>query len=530
MKTKILSLIAAMSATCALAGPTLQVVNIEKKNGTVEKFGVEDIKSMSFLPGSNDANIKSVDLGLTVNWAEVNMDLSQPNKCATAPEAAGGYYGWGDPTGQHQEQPETDKITPYEGDKEICLSYYGGMIPLKDICGTEYDIAHVQWGGGWRMPSRAEQDELRLNCTWTKETRGTMNGYKVTGPSGNSIFLPAGGFRLGKDVYFTGNWMGYYWSGTLNPNQGFSQYAYSLDFSDEYYEWFSDSRYYGQGVRPVSEKKGVIIEKNNGEKITIPADEIARITVDEFTISEDHYEAVDLGLSVMWAAVNVDLDEYDYASPSPEVAGGYYGWGDPTGTNHSEDENDYPKYSDVTSISGTDLDLIHTHWGGSWRLPTMEEAQELRKCTWTWVDTYKGKAQAGYIVTGPNGNSIFLPAVGWRTGELLKNVGTHGYYWTGTNCSAYYCYQIGFNNKYFWEMTYRNNGFQLRGVRPKKTVLKGDVNNDGTVDVTDANIIINIVLGKDNAANYDGRADLTGENDVDVSDLNSLLNIILGLN
>lgn len=57
---------------------------------------------------------------------------------------------------------------------------------------------------------------------------------------------------------------------------------------------------------------------------------------------------------------------------------------------------------------------------------------------------------------------------------------------------------------------------------------KGDVNGDGVVDVSDANIVINIILGNDDAANYDGRADVTGDGDVDVADVNALINIILG--
>lgn len=466
MKTKIfalLTLLAVQVQVWAESNPARQIVTVYKTDGTTEKYSVADIKGMNFSPNPDADNFCSVDLGLSVDWADVNMDLSRQSLCADKPESPGGYYGWGDPTGLHHEQPETDKSIPYEEDKEICLSYYGGMIPLKDICGTEYDIAHVQWGGDWRLPSRSEQDELRLKCTWKMETLNSQKGYRVTGPSGKSIFLPAGGFRHGNGIYFSGDWMGYYWSGTLNPNEGFSQYAYSLDFTDEYYEWFSDSRYYGQSVRPVRSKANVLIEKDNGEKISIPLNQIAKITIEDFSIDPDYYEAVDLGLSVKWAAVNVDIDQFDYAAPSREIAGGYYGWGDETGKNISEDENDYLSYAGQVSISGTEHDLIRKYWGDPWRLPTMEEVQELcSECTWTWTNV---NDQPGYMVIGPSGKSIFLPAVGWRTGETLKNVGTHGYYWSGTNISSNYVYQLGFNQKYFWEYTYRYNGFQLRGVR-----------------------------------------------------------------
>lgn len=57
--------------------------------------------------------------------------------------------------------------------------------------------------------------------------------------------------------------------------------------------------------------------------------------------------------------------------------------------------------------------------------------------------------------------------------------------------------------------------------------VKGDVNGDGTVDISDANIIINIILGNDDASNYDGRADVTEDGNVDVADVNATINIIL---
>ncbi|MDO4972403.1 MAG: hypothetical protein Q4E41_09965 [Bacteroidales bacterium] len=468
MKVKILSLVALLSAVAfnGSADTKRYVLNVNKTDNTVERFDVSDVKSVNVNPAPDDDRFGSVDLGLSVEWATVNVEVYRPSKCAKAPEALGGHYGWGDPTGERLEQPDNPSWTPYEGDRATCLSYYGGAEPLKDICGTEFDIAHVHWGGDWRLPSRAEQDELRTKCTWTKEVLNNVTGYRVTGPNGNSIFLPAAGFRFAANN-FGGDYLGYYWSGTLNPNAGFSDYAYSLDFTEDYHEWFSDARYIGQSVRPVRDAYNIILEKNNGEKHVYRIDEVEKIAVEEFTTHEDYYEAVDLGLSVNWAAVNLDIDSYDYAASAPEVLGGYYGWGDPTGRNHSKNEQDYPLYDHEVSISGTDLDLLHNYWGGDWRLPTMQEVQELReKCTWTW-ETVNNKP--GYRVTGPNGNSIFLPTSGFRYGDEINQtyVNTHGYYWTGTNVTSYYVYQLAFSQKYQWEYNYRYNGYQMRGVRKK---------------------------------------------------------------
>ena len=60
--------------------------------------------------------------------------------------------------------------------------------------------------------------------------------------------------------------------------------------------------------------------------------------------------------------------------------------------------------------------------------------------------------------------------------------------------------------------------------------MRGDVNLDGAVDVADVNIVVNIILGKDDAANYDGRAYINSDDSVDVADVNTLINIILGKN
>ena len=68
----------------------------------------------------------------------------------------------------------------------------------------------------------------------------------------------------------------------------------------------------------------------------------------------------------------------------------------------------------------------------------------------------------------------------------------------------------------------------MKLVITKKASLRGDVDGSGVVDVSDVNIVVNIILGKDNAANYDGRANVNGLDDVDVSDVNAVVNIILG--
>lgn len=141
-------------------------------------------------------------------------------------------------------------------------------------------------------------------------------------------------------------------------------------------------------------------------------------------------EAVDLGLSVKWASYNV-------GASSPKEYGGYYTWGEIeeksyySKDNYKYYNNSISEYIEIANnISGAEYDVAHEKWGGSWRMPTQEEVQELmNECAWKWGD-YKGVA--GMYVTGPNGNSIFLPAAGYRVEGKVSDVGTDAYYWSAT--------------------------------------------------------------------------------------------------
>ena len=172
-----------------------------------------------------------VDLGLAsgLKWATCNVGASLPEKC-------GDYYAWA----------EVETKSTYSG--ENCVTYGKNM---SDISGnTTYDVARKKWGSSWRLPTRAEFQELLDKCKWEWTTQGGKEGYKVIGPNGNSIFLPAAGCRLGSDVGDRG-YYGHCWSGSLNSD--YSYMAYYLDFGDGDFGWDFYYRYLGLSVRPVSE-------------------------------------------------------------------------------------------------------------------------------------------------------------------------------------------------------------------------------------------------------------------------------------
>lgn len=175
-------------------------------------------------------------------------------------------------------------------------------------------------------------------------------------------------------------------------------------------------------------EKGTLIDYVVKQNYTVSGGEYWAISWAAYDM--DVAQAVDLGLSVKWADVNVDICTHGYVSSSNASlvswwAYGLYGWGDPTGGKVSNQLSLYPIQP---NISGTIYDIASANWGGNWRVPTKEEMEELiEHCTWTWTNLGDN---IGYMVEGPNGNSIFLPQSGYRVDSDTSK--GNGYYWTST--------------------------------------------------------------------------------------------------
>lgn len=131
---------------------------------------------------------------------------------------------------------------------KYCTSSGYGTVDGKTTLEASDDVATVKWGGAWRMPTTEEQQELIDNCTWQWTTLNGVNGYCVTGPNGNSIFLPAAGYRLSTGANYRGS-NGFYWSSSLYIS--ISGYAYYLSFHDGLCGWHYNYRFIGHTVRPV---------------------------------------------------------------------------------------------------------------------------------------------------------------------------------------------------------------------------------------------------------------------------------------
>ena len=187
----------------------------------------------------------AIDLGLSVKWAAYNVGASKP-------EEYGDYYAWGETEEKSDYYWDTYKWCKGTDDTmtKYCTSSGYGTVDNKTVLDPEDDVAHVKWGDTWRMPTRDEIEELVNNCTWEWTAYNGVNGQLVTGPNGNSIFLPAAGCRFCTDLINRGS-RGYYWSATLY--EYYSGSAYYLHFHDGNY-WNSwNGRSDGVAVRPVTE-------------------------------------------------------------------------------------------------------------------------------------------------------------------------------------------------------------------------------------------------------------------------------------
>lgn len=132
-----------------------------------------------------------VDLGLSVKWATCNIG-------ASSPEEYGDYYAWG--------VSLPGEVYTYDNH------------PLKDIeknytLLSIYDTATNLWVANWRMPTVSEFEELVKKCKWERETINGINGYRVTGPNGESIFFPAAGSNA--PIYNQKQVDGSYWSSSI---------------------------------------------------------------------------------------------------------------------------------------------------------------------------------------------------------------------------------------------------------------------------------------------------------------------------
>lgn len=204
--------------------------------------------------GKNPYDKYAVDLGLSVKWASVNVG-------ATAEKDLGKYYGWGEVSDKADDvYYDWDSYEVFKGigtddaSRDAALSaLYDGNLILK----PEHDVAHVKWGGSWRMPTKEEFEELLQNCTWVMEpddydlwTADTPGGWRVTSKiNGNSIFIPASGQRTNANLEKDKGKWAYFW--TSNRDEDADTYAVIFGRFMNLPAWGYQYVCIGNTVRPV---------------------------------------------------------------------------------------------------------------------------------------------------------------------------------------------------------------------------------------------------------------------------------------
>ena len=192
-----------------------------------------------------------VDLGLSVNWAQVNVGAAELSDY-------GSYFAWGETESKSCYSIETYKWADENGriTKYCSNPSYDDPDNLTEL-EAEDDAAAVLWGNGWRTPTDREFAELLDKCTWTWSTVSGVRGYKVTsnvpGYEGKYIFLPASGMGIESTIY--PGYEGYYWSST---NSGGTESYRSISLQFKRTDFYSEpmARQSGATIRPVHPKSG----------------------------------------------------------------------------------------------------------------------------------------------------------------------------------------------------------------------------------------------------------------------------------
>ena len=444
-----------------------QYERVHRNDGRVFKVLFNELDSIVAF-GGEETMSDFVDMGLSVMWAKRNIGAGKA-------EDSGLYFAWGE-TSTKQTYTKENSLTTGKA--------------MNIITSTEYDAATANWGEGSRIPTYEEFQELREKCNWEWTTYNGVEGQLVTGPSGNSIFLPAAGVFSGDSVNSKGT-NGAYWSAT--PYEGDNVNAFTTIFNSYGFWGSMRLRSDGLSVRAVLGKVQCL--SYTGDTLTVgehaadvsvmfrfvPAEGVVGgieyystsdhvkhrktmdvtkdgeyvITLDKlergtkykyrsFVIVDEKYvygmteefitknnddnltkgEWIDLGLSIKWASHNI-------GAAKPEDYGDYYAWGEIYPKQLYDEDNCETSGKDLSDISGnSDYDAATATWGGDARMPTQAEIDELiEKCTWEWLPR---NGVNGMLVTGPNGNTIFLPASGFRVGAVLDADDKNGFYWSST--------------------------------------------------------------------------------------------------
>ena len=474
--------------------------------------------------------VSAVDLGLSVNWASCNLG-------AAAPERIGEYFAWGEIEPKGRFTLENYRFT---GSYGRMSKYNRG--DRKTKLDPEDDAASVKCGGGWRIPSGEEWQELIDNCDWEWVSINGVPGTRLTSRiNGKSLFFPAGGC-CEDDVWKLAHLGLYLSSGldTASSSEGYIIQVGQLGDSDPMVSGYF-SRTDGFSIRPVCEVpleeirldrtsldlapgqtavlNAFVVPRNATDKViswSSSDESVATVTAAgevtahnegtatvtaanagsgktascAVTVRSDAPAgipgAVDLGLSVKWATFNI-------GATKPEEYGDYYSWGNTVHRGESETDdalnvnNGYIRYNtdsrwgEVDNKTRLELedDVAQVKLGGKWRMPSREEFEELiENCDWTFGVDMNGISGAR-AASKVYDCDIFFPWAGCLDASLY-DVGYRGAYWSSSLDAGdpLQAYVLYVGYSAYLYTYYRNNGLPIRPVYDDSIVPVGSVGLD----------------------------------------------------
>ena len=197
-----------------------------------------------------------VDLGLSVKWATCNIGASNPIE-------HGNTFSWGETIEGKNHNWESYKYSRDESSyiTKYCDNETIGVVDRKTKLELSDDAANLKWGPNWRIPTKTEFEELMNKCSWKKEKVDEVEGFRVVGKNGNSIFLPFNGFithekkldghnvLINRKIHVVKNGSGYYWTSSLDVNNPKMAWGFVINPNTQGMNIYE--RYCGLYIRPV---------------------------------------------------------------------------------------------------------------------------------------------------------------------------------------------------------------------------------------------------------------------------------------
>ena len=403
-------------------------------------------------------------------WADRNVGAEEPWE-------AGLYFWWGDTVGCSR---ENDKWATSDGSTNDFRFSFGNPSPFRlsaadlsrkgwtttnNVLAPAHDAARANWGGEWRMPTKPELLDLAYNkCDWTFVETNGVKAAVVRGRGDYAsacILLPVDGWAVA-DKIERWNHLGHLWASDPRTDglHGSWRLKYGTPGKVVFYHW---DRFVGTTVRPVRGDPGPFPghgteifqeDKANTVKPAGPA-----CAPEELFVPASAEAPAQKGVRLweggpLWADRNVGAEK-------PSDDGWYFPWGDTIGYTHDPENKHWvavdgsdprhffdeaPKNSPTfgkapatllregwiteDGVLAPEHDAARAKWGGSWRMPTRRELDDLcyNKCDWTWTTN----GVSGFVVRGRGDYAdaaIFLPAAGHGIGIVLRGAGSSGCIW-----------------------------------------------------------------------------------------------------